>query len=121
MWLGLNAILGSLVVTLGFMMIWDDLPLAMGVPVGVAVAAFLIWQSPRIAMVWAWATLLLGIESLAWPLVMMIQTRMTTAAPTEAQMVGILNAILFGVFSSVFWLTFSYGLFKRFGRGPDQP
>lgn len=33
--------------------------------------------------------------------------------PTEEQMETILNAVLFGLFTSVFWITFAFGLFKR--------
>jgi hypothetical protein len=35
------------------------------------------------------------------------------AQPTDQQMGLILTSMLFGLFSSIFWLTFSYGIFKR--------
>ena len=50
---------------------------------------------------------------MAWPIVTMIQIRMGGSQPTEEQMGTILNAVLFGLFSSVFWVTFAFGLFKR--------
>jgi hypothetical protein len=32
----------------------------------------------------------------------------------------ILNAVLFGLFSSVFWITFAFGLFRREQRGGES-
>ncbi|MGH7205459.1 MAG: hypothetical protein ACREI2_04540 [Nitrospiraceae bacterium] len=108
----LNAVLGSLAVTIGFWLTWGEMPLALAVVVALCTAAFLTWQGSRIAIVWAWATLLLGVESLAWPIVTMVQIRLTVAEPTDEQMGRILTAVLFGLFSSIFWLTFAYGIFK---------
>lgn len=118
-WIRLNAVLGSLVVTLGFWMIWGELPLAMMVALGLAVAGLLAWQSQTIGAVWAWATLFLGIESLAWPIVTMVQVRMAEAEPTEQQMGLILTAMLFGLFSAIFWMTFAYGIFKWMRKKAD--
>jgi len=108
----LNAVLGSLAVTIGFWLTWGEMPLALTVVVALCAAAFLTWQGSSIAVVWAWATLLLGVESLAWPIVTMVQVRMAVAEPTDEQMGHILIAVLFGLFSSIFWLTFAYGIFK---------
>jgi hypothetical protein len=74
---------------------------------------FLWWRAPNVGAVWAWTTLMLGIESMIWPIVTMTQIRLEGSQPTEEQMGTILNAVLFGLFSSVFWVTFSLGLFKR--------
>jgi hypothetical protein len=109
----LNALLGSLVVTAGAWLAWDSLPawgvfLITGVVVG-----FLLWQGRTIGLVWAWATLLLGLESLAWPIVTMIQVRSITTEPTDEQLGTMLSAVLTGLVSAVFWITFSYGFFKR--------
>jgi hypothetical protein len=109
----LNALLGSLVVTAGAWLAWDSLPawgvfLITGVVVG-----FLLWQGRTIGLVWAWATLLLGLESLAWPILTMIQIRSITTEPTDEQLGTMLSAILTGLVSAVFWITFSYGFFKR--------
>jgi hypothetical protein len=87
----LNALLGSLVVAAGAWLAWDAFPLWEVFLIAGGVAGFLIWQGRTIGLVWAWATLLLGVESLAWPIVTMVQLRSTT----------------------VFWITFSYGFFKR--------
>lgn len=114
--LQLNAVLGSLVVTLGFWLVWGQLPAWLFALVGTGVAAFLLWRAETIGAVWAWATLLLGVESFAWPVATMVQVKLTGdqgAQPTDEQMGLILTAVLFGLFSSIFWLTFSYGLFKR--------
>ncbi|MBI4401248.1 MAG: LapA family protein [Nitrospirae bacterium] len=112
----LNAVLGSLVVTFGFWLFWGELPLELAVAMALGIGAFLAWQGTTVAIVWAWATLLLGMESLAWPVVTMVRIRMASAEPTEQEMGTILTAVLFGLFSSIFWLTFSYGIFKRLGN-----
>jgi hypothetical protein len=119
-WIRLNAVLGSLVVTLGFWIIWGELPLAMMVALGLAGAGLLAWLSQTIGAVWAWATLFLGIESLAWPIVTMMQVRMAEAEPTEQQMGLILTAMLFGLFSAIFWMTFAYGIFKWMRKKTDS-
>ena len=109
----LNALLGSLVVAAGAWLAWDSFsPWEIFLVAG-SVAGFLIWQGRTIGLVWAWATLLLGLESLAWPIVTMVQVRSTATEPTDEQMGTILSAVLTGLFSAVFWITFSYGLFKR--------
>lgn len=116
MWtLRLNAVFGSLVVAVGFWLIWGELPLAWTAALALAAAGFLLWRGRTIGEIWAWSTLLLGFESLAWPIATMIQIRLVTTEPTNEQMGAMLTAILFGLFSSIFWITFSYGLFKRAG------
>jgi len=112
----LNALLGSLVVAAGAWLAWDSFsPWGVFLVAG-GVAGFLIWQGRTIGLVWAWATLLLGVESLAWPIVTMVQVRSTTTEPTDEQMGTILSAVLTGLLSAVFWVTLSYGLFKRAGQ-----
>ena len=109
----INALLGSLVVAAGAWLAWDSFsPWGVFLVAG-GVAGFLIWQGRTIGLVWAWATLLLGAESLAWPIVTMVQVRSTTTEPTDEQMGTILSAVVTGLLSAVFWITLSYGLFKR--------
>ncbi|TKS63810.1 MAG: hypothetical protein EWM73_01090 [Nitrospira sp.] len=109
----LNALLGSLVVAAGAWLAWDSLsPWGVFLVAG-GVAGFLVWQGRTIGLVWAWATLLLGLESLAWPIVTMVQIRSTTTEPTDEQMGTILSALVPGLLSAIFWVTLSYGLFKR--------
>ncbi|HKO30915.1 MAG TPA: hypothetical protein VJU54_07230 [Nitrospiraceae bacterium] len=112
----LNALLGSLVVAAGAWLAWDSFSFWEVSLVTAGVAGFLIWQGRTIGLVWAWATLLLGVESLAWPIITMVQISSTTTEPTDEQMGTILSAVLMGLVSAVFWITFSYGLFKRTGQ-----
>jgi hypothetical protein len=121
MWpLRLNVLFGSLVVAIGFRFLWGDLPLAATLVVAALVAGLLVWRARTIPEVWAWATMLLGIECLAWPFATMVQVRMATAEPSNEQMGQIVNAVIWGLPSGVFWLTLSYGLFKRW-RHADKP
>ena len=125
----LNAALGSLVVAVGAWLAWDALSglgalLVMGATVG-----FLLWRGRTIGLVWAWSTLFLGVECLVWPIITMVQIRSATSQPSDEEMGTILSAVLMGLFSAVFWIAFSYGLFKRAGvegdaaatRSPEQP
>ena len=115
-----NAVLGSFVVTVGLWLLWSDVPVPLLAAVALGVAGLLAWRCETIGAVWAWTTLLLGLESFAFPVATMVQIRMTTAQPTDEQMGQMLTAILFGVFSSIFWLTFSYGIFKKLRAGGEQ-
>ena len=112
----LNALLGSLVVAAGAWLAWDSFSLWGVFLVAGGVAGFLIWRGRTVGLVWAWATLLLGLESLAWPIVTVVQVRSTTTEPTDEQMGTILSAIVTGLLSAIFWITISYGLFKRAGQ-----
>ena len=114
--------LGSLVVAVGALPAVDALSLSRVVLLAVVTGGFLLWQGSTIGLTWAWTTLLLGLESLAWPLVTIYQIRQLTAEPHDDQMSTILTAVSFRLFSAVFWISFSYGLFKRTGRDhSDQP
>lgn len=109
----LNAVIGSLVVGVGAWLAWGSLsPSAISL-VMLCVAGFLLWRGRTIGLVWAWSTLLLGLECFAWPLITMVAIRSATVEPTDEQMGTMLSALLMGLFSAVFWLAFSYGLFKR--------
>lgn len=112
----LNALLGSLVVAAGAWLAWDSFSVWEVLLIAGGVTGFLIWQGRTIGLVWAWATLLLGLESLAWPIITMVQIRSITTEPNDEQMGTILSAVLMGLFSAVFWITFSYGFFKRGGQ-----
>lgn len=112
----LNALLGSLVVAAGAWLAWDSFSHWEVFLIAGGVAGFLIWQGRTIGLVWAWATLWLGVESLAWPIITMVQVRSITTEPTDEQMGTILSAALTGLVSAVFWITFSYGFFKRAGQ-----
>ncbi|MGQ0811450.1 MAG: hypothetical protein ACT4OO_09540 [Nitrospiraceae bacterium] len=116
----LNAVLGSVVVTVGVWLVWGAVPLAGLVTLALALAGFLVWRGNTVAQVWAWSTLFLGLSSFAWPLVTMIRVRLDAPQPTDEQMGTILNAVLFGLFSGVFWISFAYGLFKRTARQNNE-
>jgi hypothetical protein len=45
--------------------------------------------------------------------VLMIQLRGQADSLPESEMGTILSAVVLGLFASVFWISFSYGLFKR--------
>ena len=112
----LNALLGSLVVAAGAWLAWGSFSSWGVIFIAGGAAGFLIWQGRTIGLVWAWATLLIGLESLAWPINTMVQVRSISAEPTDEQMETILSAVLTGLLSAVFWITLAYGLFKRAGQ-----
>mgnify|MGYP003382039202 FL=1 len=117
----LNISLGTLVVAIGFWLLWDTL-LPGVVALWIAlVGAFLYWKCSTITEIWAWSTLLLGLESFAWPLQLMIQLKSAATGPSDEEMGTILSAVVLGLFSSVFWMSFSYGLFKRKPGTPAPP
>ena len=109
----LNLFLGTLVTTVGFWIIWGTGSPTMVFGWALAIGLFLWSQARSITAVWAWSTLLLGLESFAWPVTLMVQLRSTSTTPSEDEMGTILSAIVLGLFSSVFWISFAYGLFKR--------
>ncbi|MBS0170580.1 MAG: hypothetical protein JSR62_09525 [Nitrospira sp.] len=109
----LHAALGGLVLAVGIVVMWKQAVLIWALLVGLLAAGLLLWKGRSIGAVWAWTTLGLGVESMAWPIVTMVQMRMAGGQPTEEQMETILNAVIFGLFTSVFWVTFAFGLFKR--------
>ena len=116
----LNLSLGTLVAAIGFWIIWGGTVSAI-VVVGwaLSVGLFLGFMAESIATLWAWTTLLLGLESFAWPLVLMIQFKGQAESLPESEMGTILSAVVLGLFSSVFWISFSYGLFRRDRKKPD--
>ncbi len=116
----LNLSLGTLVAAIGFWLIWGGTVSAI-VVVGwaLSVGLFLGFMAESIAALWAWTTLLLGLESFAWPLVLMIQFKGQAESFPESEMETILSAVVLGLFSSVFWISFSYGLFRRDRKKPD--
>jgi len=109
----INAFAGSLVVALGAWLAWDHLSFVGGGIVFVLAAGFLAWRGRTITTIWAWVTLLLGIESFLWPILTMQHLRSSTAQPSDEQIGTLLSAALMGILSASFWLAFSYGLFKR--------
>lgn len=107
-----NAVLAGMVVTAGLWFLWGDLSLAVTVVLVVLSAGALAWVSSTVAHVWAWATLVLGLESFAWPIQMMVALRSLGPEPPLEDMQRIFTAVLFGLFAGIFWLTFAYGIFR---------
>lgn len=114
----LNISLGTLVVAVGFWLLWGTVLPEAVVLWAALVGSLLYWKSRTITEIWAWSTLLLGLESFAWPLQLLVQLRTTTAAPSDEEMGTVLSAVVLGLFSAVFWMSFSYGLFKREPAAP---
>ena len=79
----------------------------------IVAVSFLWWQGQTILRIWAWSTLLLGVECFAWPIATMLQIRSAGGEPSHDDMGAILSSTLMGLFSAVFWIAFSYGLFNR--------
>ncbi len=117
----LHAVLGGLVIAIGIVVMWEQAVLLWALLVGTIATAFLLWKGRSIGTVWAWTTLGLGVESMTWPIVTMVKMRMEGSQPTEEQMGTILNAVIFGLFTSVFWVTFAFGLFKRLREQQAPP
>lgn len=109
----LNIGLGTFVAAIGFWLIWGTLMPGAVALWALLVGAVLYWRCHTVTEIWAWATLLLGLESFAWPLQLMMQLQSTAPGPSDEEMGTILSAVVLGLFSSVFWLSFAYGLFKR--------
>ncbi len=108
-----NAVLGSMIVTIGLWLLLGHLELPVTVVLVVGFTLILTKVSPTIWHVWAWSTMLLGIESLAWPFLTMSQIPDLGPEPPLEDMQRVFTSVLFGLFSGVFWLTFSYGIYRR--------
>lgn len=117
----LNALLGGLVIAGGIFVMWAEAGVFWTLIIAAVTTALLLWRARSIGAVWAWTTLGLGIESMTWPVITMVRIRMDGIQPTEEQMGTILNAVLFGLFTSVFWVTFALGLFKRLRQQNAPP
>ncbi|UCE63578.1 MAG: hypothetical protein JSU59_12140 [Nitrospirota bacterium] len=119
-WFLTNAVLGSLTVNIGLWLLLGDLPIPGSLALIVGLAGLLAWQTPTIAHIWAVSTLLLGLESLAWPVLQMAEIQKLGPEPPLEDLQRIFTAVLFGLFSGVFWMTFSYGIYKRI-RSQQKP
>jgi hypothetical protein len=109
----INAILATFVVIVGAWLIWGPFSVGWSLALASGVLLVLLWRGTTIGTIWAWSTLLLGVESLAWPITVMVQMRGASSQPSDQEMGLVLNAVLFGLFSSVFWISFAFGLFRR--------
>jgi len=115
----LHAVLGAICVTFGFWLVWGELPVALVAAISLGVAGFLVWRGSTIAHVWAWACVLMGFASAAWPMATMVQVRMEAAVgadPSDEAMERILTAVVAGLVSSIFWISFGSGIFRWIKR-----
>lgn len=119
-WFLTNAVLGSLIVTVGLWLLLGELPIPGALVLILGLAGLLAWQTPTIAHIWAVSTLLLGLESLAWPVLQMADIRKLGPEPLLEDLQRVFTAVLFGLFSGIFWMTFSYGIYKRI-RSQQKP
>lgn len=111
--LSLNAVLGGMVATGGLWMLMGELSLPVTVVIVVALTVGLLKVSPTVAHIWLWTTVILGIESLVWPVQTMSKLQGLGPEPPLEVMQQMFTAVLFGVFSGIFWLTFAYGIYRR--------
>ncbi len=109
----LNAVLGSLTVIVGLWLLIGAIPVPLGIGLAISLAILLAWKCPSKGYIWAICTLLLGVESMAWPMMQMADLQKLGPEPPLEEMERIFTAVLFGLFSGVFWMTFAYGIFKR--------
>jgi hypothetical protein len=117
----LNAVTAAIIVTIGFTMVWNPIPVSVAVGAGLGFTALLVWLGTTPRHVWAWACLFLGLESLTWPAVQLIKLQMSgETQPSEEQMGTLLANSFLGVFFATFWLSFAYGIF-RWIRRSDAP
>jgi hypothetical protein len=122
--LKLNAVAAGVVVTFGFTMVWNPIPVSWAVLAGLGFTALLVWLGTTPKHIWAWACLYLGLESLSWPAVQMIKLQMSgVVEPSEDQMKELIGTAFLGVFFATFWLTFAYGVFRWIKRDepPEEP
>jgi len=117
LWHQVNAVLGSVAVTVGLWLLFGALPIPIGIAVAIGLAVVLAWKCPSMGYIWAICTLLLGVESLAWPMMEMTALQQLGPEPPMEDLERIFTAVIFGLFSGVFWMTFAYGIYKRI-QGP---
>jgi hypothetical protein len=120
----LHPVLAGILITIGFTMVWNPIPVAWTVAAALGFTALLLWLGTTPRHTWAWACLFLGLESLSWPAVQLVKLRMSGVSTlSQEQMQELVGNAFFGIFFATFWLTFAYGLFRwirRAGGVQDQ-
>ena len=116
----IHAVLGGMIATIGLWMLMGGLSMTITVILVVVCMVGLVNVSPTVAHIWMWTTIVLGLESFAWPIQTMGELRALGPEPPLEEMKHIFTAVLFGVFSGVFWLTFAYGIYRKINP-PPQP
>ncbi len=116
-----NAVLGAMAVAGGLWFLQGGLSPGATVVVVVGLMVVFAKTCSGVAQVWMWSTLLLGLESLAWPFLMLGELQQFGPEPPLEEMSKVFTAVLFGVFSGIFWLTFAYGLYRRTQPKTEDP
>ena len=117
----INAVLGAMAVTVGLWFLQGDLSSSVTIIIIVGLTILYAKVCPTAAHVWMWSTLLLGVESLAWPFQLIGELEQYGAEPPLEEMSKVFTAVLFGVFSGIFWLTFAYGIYRRTQPKTEEP
>ena len=116
-----NAVLGAMAVTVGLWFLRGDLSSSVTIVIIIGLTILYARVCPTAAHVWMWSTLLLGVESLAWPFQLIGELEQYGAEPPLEEMSKVFTAVLFGVFSGIFWLTFAYGIYRRTQPKTEEP
>jgi hypothetical protein len=111
----LNALIAAVVVTIGFTLawVWTPMPVSWAFVTGLGFTALLLWLGETIRHIWAWACLILGLESLSWSAAQLIKPAMEGVPQPSGEQV--VNSFV-GIFFATFWLTFAYGIFRLIRR-----
>ncbi len=117
----INTVLGAIAVTVGLWFLQGGLSSSVTIVMIVGLTVLYAKVCPTAAHVWMWSTLLLGLESLAWPFQMVGELEQFGPEPPLEEMQRVFTAVLFGVFSGVFWLTFAYGVYRRIQSKAEAP
>ena len=117
----INAVLGAITVTVGLWFLQGGLSAAITIIMIVGLTMVYTQMCPTTAHVWMWSTMLLGLESLAWPFQMVGELEQFGPEPPIEEMERVFTAILFGLFSGIFWLTFAYGIYRRMQPKVEGP
>jgi hypothetical protein len=109
----LNAIIAAIVVTFGFALVWNPIPISVVIVAGVGFAVLLLWLGSTPRHAWAWASLFLGLESLTWAAMPLIKLQAARPAEPSAEQMGtLLSNVFFGVVFATFWQTHAYRIFR---------
>ena len=117
----INAVLGAIAVTVGLWFLQGDLSSSITVVMIVGLTILYAKVCPTTGHIWMWSTMLLGLESLSWPFQMVGELEQFGPEPPLEDMQRVFTAVMFGVFSGVFWLTFAYGIFRRIRPKVEDP
>lgn len=117
----INAVLGAIVVTVGLWFLQGELSSSITVVMIVGFTILYAKVCPTTGHIWMWSTMLLGLESLSWPFQTVGELEQFGPEPPLEDMQRVFTAVMFGVFSGVFWLTFAYGIFRRIRPKVEDP